>query len=308
MDNRLEKKTFVLINPVAGKSDRHLVRQTLGDVLESRGIPYTIYETTKGDNPHQVVQTALAEGYERFLAAGGDGTIVAVASGLAHTDIPTVIVPTGTVNALAKFFNIPLALDQAARWWLSAQRVKLVDAMKVKDRLYVLSVSVGISAQVLSDVKRREKRRYGFLIYPMRALQRMIGLSKYDFRFVIDDRPYRCHASELMVANSDITQFKPLRLSPDIRMDDGKLALCYVRVNSIFDYFRIFTAMLGGKPTEMQEVTCLDVFRKVSIYTDYPIPVQADGDLIGKTPVSVHLIPGGVRFLVPEDAERSTYV
>jgi YegS/Rv2252/BmrU family lipid kinase len=294
-----KKKTFVVFNPVAGQTERDSVEQQIRSVLSSHQIPHHIHETVQGEDLHTRVQLALKQDFEQFLAVGGDGTVSGVASGLVGTQIPVVIIPTGTANALAKVLKIPSAPEQIFDWWITADHVKKIDAMQVDDHSYFLNISVGMSSKALADVKRQDKRKFGSLAYLLRGFQRLIGFSRHKFRLHIDDWILECRASDLIVANSGIIQFKPLRLNPEIEMDDAKLSICYIRADTILDYLKVAAGILFGHPTKTQQLTCRDALRVIRIQTNQQLPVQADGELIGRTPVTIQLIPAAVHIVVP---------
>lgn len=294
-----KKKTFVVLNPVAGQSKRNVVQKKIRSVFTNAQIPYHIHETTKSEDLHALVKSAIIRDYKQLVAIGGDGTVSGVASGLVNTQIPVVIIPTGTSNALAKVLQIPLTTDRIFDWWLNTDQVKKIDAMQVGDRYYFLNISTGVSSQALTDVKRQDKRVLGSIAYWLRGLQRLVGISPNQFCFDIDDQVFKAQASELIVANSGIIQFQPLRLNPEIEMDDGKLSVCYIRANTILDYLQILVGMLSGNPAKKPSLDCQDTYRKVKIHTDQPLPIQADGELIGSTPVDVKVVPAAARILIP---------
>lgn len=67
------------------------------------------WETTTPEDPGTgAAVRAVAAGASRIIAAGGDGTVRAVAAGLAHTGVPLGILPEGTGNILARNLGIPL--------------------------------------------------------------------------------------------------------------------------------------------------------------------------------------------------------
>src|SRR5215211_6687886 len=114
-DHRL--KTYVVHNPVSGTTDAEAAWERIRQIMDEHQIPFEIYQTTGKEDIRDVVREAIKKGFERFVAVGGDGTISGVASGLVKTKLPMVIIPTGTVNALARELQIPFTLDEAIRWW-----------------------------------------------------------------------------------------------------------------------------------------------------------------------------------------------
>ncbi len=240
MEVEKQLKTYVVQNPVSGLSDAPTIREKISQVMNEYQIPFDIYETTGKEDLHEVVKKAIKNGFERFLAVGGDGTISGVASGLVNTKIPLVIVPTGTVNALARELQIPFTLVEAVRWWASESRSKFIDMIKVRDRFYLLNVSAGTSAGIMKEAKREDIHRFGVLVYLWHALKRIANVPTHRFQLLIDGKRMQFRASEVMVANSGVLMgLKALQLDPNASLDSGKLSVCHMQMKTTLDYVRI---------------------------------------------------------------------
>src|SRR5215213_11490302 len=115
VDIRQRPKTYVVLNPVAGVSEPGDVRQRIETALQAHDLPMEIYETTgqTEENIKQLVRNAVKQGFQLFISAGGDGTLTSVIDGLVGSDIPLMIIPTGTWNALARALDIPLQVEPA---------------------------------------------------------------------------------------------------------------------------------------------------------------------------------------------------
>jgi diacylglycerol kinase family enzyme len=109
----------------------------------------------------EAVRDAVRAGARRVVAAGGDGTISAVAAGVAESDVELAVVPAGTFNHFAKDNGIPLDLDKACELAARGTRVKPVDVAWVNGRLFLNTSSVGVYANF---VKGRDKwePRFGY--------------------------------------------------------------------------------------------------------------------------------------------------
>lgn len=300
MDDEKRLKTYVIQNPVSGLSEPETVREKIRLVMSEHQIPFEIYETSGREDIHEIVKVAIKNGFEQFIAVGGDGTISSVASGLVHTRIPLVIIPTGTVNALARELQIPMALDDAVRWWASDCRSKMVDVIQVRERFYLLNVSAGTSAGIMKEVKREDIHRFGVLVFLWHGLKRIAGIPSYRFQLLIDGRRVNFRASEVMVANSGVLLgLNALQLDPEASLDNGKLSVCHARLQTVFDYVRIAFQILTTPLEENRELNCIDAMHEVTIQANHPIPVQGDGELIGYTPVTVKLIPRSLHLILP---------
>ncbi|MEO8357873.1 MAG: diacylglycerol kinase family protein [Chloroflexota bacterium] len=303
VDFQQKPKTYIVINPVAGLSQVETVREKIGSALQARDIPCEIYETTGKEDLRQLVRDAVQHGFKLFISAGGDGTLSAVVDGLVGTQIPLVIIPAGTWNALARALDIPLQIDEAIDLLFQEHEIRAIDAMQIGKRFYVLSVSAGAGARAIQDVKRQEKRRFGKLADLWKSLSQLLEFRSYRFEVKIDGSTTAYRASELMVTNTAILAFKALQLDPNIRMDDCKLNVCRIYANTVTEYLRLAVSMLRGEQKRNWNILCMEALDEVEIHCREKLPVQGDGELIGHLPVTVKLRPKAIHIVTPIHAE-----
>jgi diacylglycerol kinase (ATP) len=295
-------KTYVIHNPVSGQVEADVVREQIVRVMEENQIPYEIYETTGKEKLNQVVLAAIKQGFEQFIAVGGDGTIAGVASGLVNTGIPLVILPSGTVNALARELQIPIGIQQTADWWVSDRQIRKIDVMQIRDRYFLLNVSVGVSAGIMKEAKREEINKLGIFAFLRQALKRTSNLPAYRFQVTIDGAVLYMRATELFIANSGtLLGLKALQLDPKADLDTGRLSVCYARLRSLLDYVRIGLKLVAAPSEENKDLNCKDALREVRIHSNQPVPVQGDGEQVGTTPVTITLVPRALNIVVPRE-------
>jgi len=303
VDIQQKPKTFVVVNPVAGTSQLEDMREKIQTALRAHDIPFEVYETRGDDNFKQIIRDAIQAGCKLVLAAGGDGTLSGVIDGLVDTQIPLLILPAGTWNALAQELNIPLQIDAALDLLFQEHRIQTIDAIQLDKKYYVLSISTGVGSRTMKDVKREEKRRFGRLADLRSAVAHVLEFRSHQFDVKIDGKFTKIRASELMVANSSIMGLKLLQLDPGIRMDDGKLNVCSIYANTIGDYFRLAVSMLRGDQQYNWSIRCVEALQEVEIHCREKLPVQGDGELIGKLPIKVRIHPQAVQIVTPLDTE-----
>jgi diacylglycerol kinase (ATP) len=307
VDMQQKPKTYVVFNPVAGVSEPGMVRERIESTLQAREVPFEIYETTgqKAEDIRQLVRDAVRRGFKLFISAGGDGTLSSVIDGLVFTELPLVIIPTGTWNALARALDIPLQIDQAIELVFQDHQIQTIDAMQVdgKDNYFVLSVSAGIGALAMRDVEREDKRRLGKLADLRQALAELLEFRTFPFEVKIDGKFTKFRASELMVANTSILGIKALQLDPSIRMDDGKLNVCRIYANNITDYLKLAASMFRNDQKRNWNVLCTEAFEQVEIRSRERLPTQGDGDVIGQLPITVKIRPKAIQVVTPVQAK-----
>jgi YegS/Rv2252/BmrU family lipid kinase len=296
-------KTFVVVNPVAGLSQPEAVRDTIQSALQAKEIPFEVYETTGKDNLRKKVRDAVKQGYELFISAGGDGTLSGVIDGLAGTQIPLVIIPTGTWNTVAQILNIPLQVNQAIDLLFQEHDIRTIDALQIDQSFFILSVSAGVASQTMEDVKRQEKRRFGKIVDLWKGFKQVLKFRSHLFDVKIDGKPARFRASELMVANSASLGLKVLQLDPSIRMDDGKLNVCRIYAKTLGEYLKLAISMLRGDQKHNWNVLCMEATKEVEIHCKEKLPVQGDGDIIGRLPITVKIYPKAVHIVTPKTLE-----
>src|SRR5688572_10774248 len=249
-------KTYVVMNPVSGTLSPEVKRETIQSALQAHHVTFEIYETTGKEDVTQVVRVAVQQGFELFLAVGGDGTVAAVASGLVDTQVPLAVIPTGTWNALARNLDIPLPIDQALELVFQEHRIRIIDAMQVEADFYILNISTGVGARTMRESKREEKRRFGRLADLWTAIVNLMGFQTYHFDVTIDGKHAKFRALEVMVANSKIIGLKGIQLDPDIHMDDGKLNVCRLDADNLIDFLTLAMSILLGKQREDPKLLC----------------------------------------------------
>ena len=294
------KKVFVILNPMAGTSVVDDVRRALDHHFTPGETTCEVHETVKGNAVERIAREAQGRGYEMVIAAGGDGTVSEVAEGLVGTETPLGIIPLGTANVLARELGIPVELEGACQLLAGAHGVTSIDAMKVGEKHYFTQVGVGIDAMMIRDTKREHKRRFGRIAYMWTALRSLVGFQPRRFLIKADDKQERPRVSQVVIANCGILGQPPFRWGPDIEPDDGRLDVCIVRAQTVLDYLALGWHVVRGQHKQSANVRYLHARRQIVIETRRPMPVQADGEIIGETPVQVELVAAAVRVIVPE--------
>mgnify|MGYP000257830489 CR=1 FL=1 len=294
------KRVYIVFNPVAGPDDSRNVKELMIQHFETRNWTYEVYTTTGEERVAEVVQQALEKQRpDLCVAAGGDGTVADVASGLVHSEVPLGIVPCGTGNAMARELDIPLQAPQALELLTGEHTLRSFDALQVQDRFFFLNLSIGVSAQAMLDATREVKRKVGVLAYVWAGMRKLAGFQPHRFVLKVDGRTHHFHASEVVVANSAIIGVPTLRIAPDVRFDDGRFNLCVVRTRTLWDYLRIVWDMLQGRQKRNPHLRFLEAEQSVHIAANQAVPIQADGEFIGRESVTVSLVSEAVQIIAP---------
>lgn len=295
----MSPRAYIVINPVAGVSRPQDIRAAVEKVLGPAGWKLVYYETSGKEDLPAVVRAALAEHRPDLVAAaGGDGTLSGVAAGLAGSGVPMGILPAGSWNALARNLEIPGALEEAARLWLGEHELQPLDGIRVGERMYFLNVGVGISSRLMSQTPREGKRFLGGLAYIRTLFAELTGLSMRRYRVTIDGRVMKMRAVEVMAVSASLGGVGELRSHRVFHPGDGRIELCAIRAKTFTQGVMVILRFIAGQRGKNAGILYHRAEREFSIQTRRRLPVQADGDVVGWTPLEARVAPNAVQVIV----------
>lgn len=294
------QQVYVVLNPMAGNSTSNDIRTALEKHFDGQ-IELEIYETTgvEGEDVVTLVRAAVARGFTLIIAAGGDGTVSEVAEGLVETNIPMGIIPVGTANVFARELALPLTLEEACALLAGEHTSSSIDAMKVGEKYFVLQIGIGLDSLMIRDTERQAKRRFGRAAYIWTMLTRLAGYQPRRFTIVADGRRLRPRASQVLVANGGVLGVPPFRWGPHIAPNDGKIDVCIVSARTALDYLGLIWHTVLGQQRRDRNVRYLVAKQSIAISADHALPIQADGEILGETPVQIQVVPAAINVIVP---------
>lgn len=301
------QRVFVVLNPVAGLTDAGSAKDLVTSFCEEHGWECDIHETKENEDVRQMVKDALQKGVDLVIAAGGDGTVSGVVAGMLNSNVPMGILPAGTGNNLARDLSIPLNLAAAMELLDSEHTTRTMDVLEVNDeKYYVLNVSVGVSSLTMRTTGRDEKRRFGMLAYLYRAAGSILNSALHRFQVKVDGRVIRFSASELMIANSKFMGLQPQMNGVEVDPNDGRMDMFIVRAETMREFIGVLSKfVMPHEEDKDSNLHYISAKQDIVIESEFPLPVQADGEEIGTTPVHVRLIPDALRIITPKAEEQT---
>ncbi len=305
MDNS-SQKVFVVLNPEAGQVHIDEIRSALARHFTAPQWTSEIHEMIADEDVAAITQAACDRGADLVIAAGGDGTLVGAANGLVHRPVPFGILPLGTGNNLARALLIPLKLDEAVELLVSEHAIMEVDALKVGARYFFSNVSVGISPQVMSDTKPAHKKLFGRLAYILAMIKRSSLFQRHKYILTLDGQPRSIRVAEVMISNNTLLEKPPFLFGPPETLNDGQLEIYLVTARTLGDYVRMVWSLFRRPGQSAPKLTHLTATHSVRIDGHRRSHlVQADGEVIGHTPVEVQLVAKAIRVIMPKPASVS---
>lgn len=306
-------RSLIIYNPVAGPRDVWKELKRVRRELTTRGWSVEIEATRQAGEATALAREAARSGMDTVWVAGGDGTVNEAVNGLVGTETALAVLPVGTGNVWARQLHLPvytLAHPFRLREAAIAQaegRVRSVDVGRMNDRYFLLWVGAGFDAQITSDMEPRPRRvkRLGVLPYVVAGLTLAREFSGVRTHLVLDGRVLRGRA--LLVVVSNVQMYSIFHLTPRARMDDGLLDVFVFRGLGGFLYMlRMAGQLFVGRHLENPRVVQRTA-RQITLWTEVPMAVQADGEPLGTTPISIRVVPRSLRVRVPPQAPPTLF-
>ena len=291
-----KRRFFIVVNPKAGRYDEYLVYEYLADLLSREDISGEIYRFVNQQELAERIKMAKQEHFDLYVAVGGDGMVTLLASCLQDWKKPIVIIPAGTSNTMANILSIPLDAKLAIQQLIHFGKTKTIDAMRIEDRLFFMNVSTGFSSSVVNELDSTKKSLLGIFAYIFAGLLHLPKTTQNTFSIEIDGRRQQVKAAELFVVNSGVLGRSQYTVS-NSRIDDGVLEVGIVRDASIRRIVNVALDIFVRKRKKGFQL--IGQGKDITVLTEKPMMVQADGDIIGETPLTIEIVPRAATFVVP---------
>lgn len=292
-------KTLFVVAPTVHTGTREKLRGALRERFGAAGLAYEWVDIRPGCAVAEVVAGRMREGFGRAVAAGGDGTVSAVAHALAGGTVPLGIVPAGTGNLVARELGIPLDVEAAVGVLADSRSTRRLDAMRIAGSTYLLNAGVGINAEVIRRTSRRGKNLFGLSAYVATAVWKVLQARPQRLEITVDGEEHVYEATDVLVSNCGALARGLHPHCPDIRPDDGQLDVYVICMKTPFDYPWYYLLKSLRLREADRTIYGFTARRQVVVRCGVPLTVQADGDVIGTTPVAIDLLPSALTVIVP---------
>jgi YegS/Rv2252/BmrU family lipid kinase len=256
------------------------------------------------------LHAALATRPARLLVGGGDGSISAAANLVAGTGVALGVLPLGTGNDFARNLRLPRDLAAACAV-IAAGETRRVSVGVANGRVFLNALSFGVSAAIAKRLTPELKRRAGPAAYPIAAAGE--ALAPEPFRLTIDAQGSRrtLDALQVVVGNGRFHGGGTL-VAPRATIDDDRLDVYAVeaaaesavmadRLRNAWTLARVGAMLRRGRHLEHPGVVHLRC-AAVALDAAPAQDVNADGEILGTTPVACRVAPGLLTVLAPRDA------
>jgi len=292
---------FVVLNPTSGRGQALRDRPRIDAALRAHGVAAQCATSGYAGHTPILVEQALSAGYRRVLAVGGDGTVhesvnAIVRQGLA-SEVTFASIPVGTGNDWARGLGLGGGYDQAADRCARMRTVRVdVGEARFDDgtvRYFANVAGAGFDAHV---VERMPDRRFGRLAYLLGVLRALAGYRPPTMRLTDADSSEEARRFVVFACLGGYCG-GGMHIAPQANPVDGLLDVVAVGELGRLDALLSLRRLFDGSIAEHAKVRILRV-PQLRIEAPQPIAIEADGELIGRTPVTLSVLPGVLRVVV----------
>ena len=289
---------IVVMNRSAGGPDDPQAR--IVELFKMQGEDPRIAQPNGSRDIAAVAREAAESGEQIVVAAGGDGTISAVAAALAGTGKILGVLPVGTLNHFAKDLGIPLDLETVV-WIIRDGETAVVDVGEVNGRIFINNSSLGIYPHIVSRREAQQERLSrgkwpAFFWATIQALRRFPFL---DLRIAFEGRQISRRTAFLFVGNNEY-EIAGFNLGSRACVNAGKLGLYLTHRTGRFGLFRLAFHALFGRVDQAKDFDVFCVTEARIETRKRRLLVALDGEVERmETPLQYRMRPAALQVLVP---------
>jgi diacylglycerol kinase (ATP) len=291
-------KILFIVNPVAGKGlAKRLVPEIQKKMQSVANASFDIRYTERVGHATDIARCGAKSGYDIIYAVGGDGTVNEVANGLVGTGSALAILPGGSGNDFIRTVDGKVNGDNIIRDTIYGTK-KLIDVGIINGRYFINIASVGFDAEVVLETQRFKKFNLsGSASYIAGLISTIFTGKSSKVKIKIGDKVIESEILLSAVANGRYYGggMKP---TPDAVFDDGLFDICVIRKLPRIKLLFLFPEFIKGKHAKFKEVSFYKS-EKVSIESDDPIAINADGEVWRDKRVNFEIVKNGLYVMIP---------
>jgi len=291
------KNIRIIINPAAGKGESILPVINLS--MKEAGIKWEASITHQAGEAIKFAKAAVKEGIDALAVYGGDGTLMEAISGLMGSEVPLVILPGGSANVMAEELGIPKDLKEACALMSQVPlTMKNIDVGQFNNRYFIVGVTIGFWADVVTGADRETKNRIGIFAYFLSAATALKKTKKAVYHLKIDGQEHEVQGLTCIITNTGNLGFSNISFDKHIDVSDGFLDVVVVRKANLGLFRLMVVTLLKRERPDNLEVVEHWQGKDITVSSSPRQTVQCDGEVLKEMPLHIKIIPGAIKVVV----------
>lgn len=293
-----ELPTLLLVNPRSRRGSQTFQR-IVSDLANRLNLVDQALTDSAEDQTNRI-RRGLDQGIRRFIIGGGDGTLSAAADVLVGSDGILGVLPLGTGNTFSHGLGLP-SRWQALCHLLAEGKVARYDVgLAEKDggqRVFLNSLTMGFSEQLVELLTREAKDRFGYLAWIVEFRRALARTPTLQIKLSWPEGQDSFLTRQLVVVNGR-TIAAGISATPISSGQDGLLEVFRLGGPSLFSIVRLGTHLLAGHLLTDREAH-YTALTEVTVETTPPLPVNIDGEIWHTPPLTCRVLPAALPVIVP---------
>ncbi len=289
------KKVLFFYNPTAGSG---MFKNNIDNIIEKfqkHNLQIVPVRAEKG----KAIETALKElrqqEYRQIIAAGGDGTINICVNSMMKNDIdlPLAIFPSGTANDFARYFDIPLELDEMIKIAIG-ETISYVDVGKANEKYFINVAALGRLVDVSQRVDPNLKNTLGVFAYYLRGAMDLATIKPIPVKLITPEKTYEEEMFFMVIMNGESAGgFK--NIAPESYISDGKFEVILFRKMTKLDMVPLFISLLQGKHSDNRNILYIST-EAIRVESEEKIVTDIDGETGEELPIDFSILHRRLRI------------
>jgi YegS/Rv2252/BmrU family lipid kinase len=305
-------KVVFIVNPNAGMGAAGREWSRIEALSNERLGSFRALVTSKPGDAREFARGELLRGSNLIVCVGGDGTLNEIVNGLMNEERPVRddmavgFIPFGTGCDFRRTLGIPKdpgsaieTIAQGRTEFIDLGRLTYADHEgRTSVRYFHNVTSFGLGGEVDERVNRGNKGMGGFLSFLKATLISLLLYDKKSIRLRVDGVFDETVVSwNIAVANGQY-HGGGMRIAPEARIHDGVFSVTIVGDLSLAEVCYHFPKLYNGRIAEVKKVRMLEG-RRIEAFSEQRVLLDVDGEQPGRLPVTIDMVPGALRFVVP---------
>ena len=296
----LAEMISVILNPASGTARRPGLAEEIGGLFRNAGVDAAVHTLGDPRGAAMAARGALQDRADVVVAAGGDGTVSAVAAELAGKDVPLGVLPLGTMNHFARDARIPIDLPGAVAT-IASGRPRRVDIGRVNAHLFINNSSIGVYPDIVTLREQLRADGYPKWLAAVSATRQVLRReSEISIRLAAGSAEKVVRSPFLFVGNNEY-RAEGIRMGARVRLDGGELWGYFAPPVRTRDLPKLFArALLGRARREHVLEAIAGPQLWVDSLTGRDLVIACDGEVLNvASPLHYRAWPAALRVLMP---------
>jgi len=288
-----DRDIALLTNPSAGKGRGARYRDAVLPRLRAAGLTVRNLAGRDPDEAQDLAHQAVADGADALVVVGGDGMVHMAVQALAGTEAALGVIPAGTGNDVARYFDIPRRDPLAAAEVVIAGRTRTVDLARSGRQHFMTVLAAGFDA-IVNERANKMTWPKGQMRYNLATIAELRTFAPIPYLIELDGHQVSLEAMLVAVGNGP-SFGGGLRITEGAVLDDGLLDVVIIKPMSKTGLIRTYPKLFKGTHVAHP---AYEHHRVRSVTVAAPgIVSYADGERFGALPLTVECAPGALRVL-----------